>query len=368
MVEKGLVCVDTYEKYRYFLDNRNYRSLTWTDANWLKYKECTYINIIENSLFSYGLLSHYKTYKYTTYTFDEWLEENEGKTNKNKNEEKQMKKLILDVLTKTYDNSILRQNTVPLFMSSPGMGKTSLIKQFAKDKGVRLLKITLSQRMPNEVVGGLMPDKDSKTWEVYVSHELKTLKDGDILFFDEVFNGTLKQTLDALLNLLEDRMLPDGTHLADVMIVAASNPQGLINLTPQIKERFIRYDLKFDAVEFQTYLKDKYAMPNTISKHLCTLINKETFELSGSDSWNYFTPRSIEKAIMQIGCGGDSPYEDLLIPFLAEQIILPGDVPALNAKAEDKIQFIELLKIIVQMRQKESDETKNQTKLEVILT
>jgi hypothetical protein len=350
MVEEGLVICDTREKFEYFLNNDLYtkHEREWFEVEWEKYNVDFTLKIKKNELYTYG---HRKSYTEKEITFDEWLEINEGKTKQIKKEEKTMKTLMLDVLTNTYNNSILRQNIVPLFMSPPGMGKTTVIKDFAKSLGARLHKITLSQRMPNEVVGGLMPDEATKTWEVYVSHELKSLKDGDILFFDEVFNGTLKQTLDALLNLLEDRMLPDGLRLADVMIVAASNPQGLINLTPQIKERFIRYDLKFDALEYQSFLKEKYGMPNIISQHLCTLINKEKFELDGDKSWNYNTPRSIDKAIMQIGCNTSSPYSDLLIPFLSEKIVSPSEILALDVKAGDEVSYLDLLKLIIQLKQ-----------------
>jgi hypothetical protein len=248
-----------------------------------------------------------------------------------------MENQMLDVLNKTYDNLNLRRKTVPLFMSNPGIGKTTIIKKFAETKGVKMVKITLSQRMPNEVVGMVMPDTATNKLLVYDSYEMANLIDGDILFFDEVFNGTLKQTLDAVLNLLEDRTLPSGKKLADVMIVAASNPQGLINLTPQIKERFIRYDLKFDSEEYQTLLKQKYGIPESISVNLCTLIYKEKFE---PETWNYLTPRSIEKAIMQIGCDLNSPHNDVLIPFLSSEIVCPMDISSLNIKSESKYFFV----------------------------
>jgi hypothetical protein len=261
------------------------------------------------------------------------------KTNK-----QSMEKQMLDILNKTYDNLHLRRTTVPLFMSNPGIGKTSIIQKFAKDKGVKLVKITLSQRMPNEVVGMVMPDVHSKALLVFNSHELEQLNDGDVLFFDEVFNGTLKQTLDALLNLLEDRTLPTGKKLADVMIVAASNPQGLINLTPQIKQRFEREDLKFNAEEFQVYLKNKYGMPESISSHLCTLINKEKFE---PNDWNFVTPRSVEKAINKIGCELKSNYDELLLPFLTKTIESPMDISKLNVKKGDQVEYLNILKLLI---------------------
>jgi len=182
------------------------------------------------------------------YTFEQF--KTKYLKNENMIKEKGMKEIMLNVLEKTYSNSVLRERTVPLFMSPPGFGKTTVVKEFAQSKGVKLLKMTLSQRMPNEVVGMMMPNVNTGKLEVFDSYELESLNDGDILFIDEVFNGTLKQTLDAMLNVLGQRRLGSGKMMADVMIVAASNPQGLINLTPQIKERFIKYELKFDKLEY----------------------------------------------------------------------------------------------------------------------
>lgn len=285
--------------------------------------------------------SSYKPKSHKLYSFEEFLilKEITIKTNK-----QSMEKQMLEVLNKTYDNLHLRRTTVPLFMSNPGIGKTSIIQKFAKDKGVKLVKITLSQRMPNEVVGMVMPDVNSKALLVFNSHELEQLNYGDILFFDEVFNGTLKQTLDALLNLLEDRTLPTGKKLADVLIVAASNPQGLINLTPQIKQRFEREDLKFNSEEFQVYLKNKYGMPESISSHLCTLINKEKFE---TNDWNFVTPRSVEKAINKIGCELKSNYDDVLLPFLTKTIESPMDITKLNVKKGEQVEYLSILKLLV---------------------
>jgi hypothetical protein len=287
-------------------------------------------------------------------TFQEWLIKENIKIETNN---KTMRELILNVVNKTYDNINLRRTTVPLFMSNPGIGKSQIIKEFAESKKVKFKKITLSTRMPNEVVGGLMPNPKTKLWEYFDSEELYNLKDGDILFFDEVFNGTLKQTLDAFLNFIEDRILPSGKPLADVLIIGASNPQGLINLTPQIKERFIRYDLTFNNTEFQEYLKEKYGIPFDISKNLCTLVNKEKFE---STIWNYLTPRSIEKAINQIACDLKSPYDDELLPILKTKIPVPMDLVALNVKKDEEVEFLELLKLIIQKQNNKTDVNKNQ--------
>jgi hypothetical protein len=337
----GIIICDTKEKYIKLLQNKKYKNIkNFIPSDWDIYKEDTLFEIKNNFFEAYGKKEHWKGRCIYLYTFREWVTLNNDKQEK----EKGMKQLMLDVLNKTYDNPILRRKTVPLFMSDPGLGKTTIIKEFAEEKGVNMVKITLSQRMPNEVVGGVMPNKDTRSWEVYDSFELSRIKDGDILFFDEVFNGTLKQTLDAVLNLLEDRMLPSGKKLADVMIVAASNPQGLINLTPQIKERFIRYDLKFDKKEFQDYLKKKYGMPEEISNNLCILVTKEKFE---AIDWGYMSPRSIEKTINQIGCDLEAPNQDLILPYLMQKISSPMDIESIEIKQGDEVEYLQLLKLII---------------------
>jgi len=320
--------------------------------------EFPYIHLWENNASKH---SYVVSCNISVITYEDYIER-EGLSINNKNKIG-MQELILDVLNKTYDNPILRRTTIPLFMSNPGMGKSTIIRNFAESKGVGFKKITLSQRMPNEVVGGLMPDKDTKKWEVYDTHELSDLKDGDILFFDEVFNGTLKQTLDAVLNLLQDRALPSGKKLADIMIVAASNPQGLINLTPQIKERFVRYDLIFNSEEYKDLLENRYGMPRSISSNLCSLINREKFD---SAEWNFKTPRSIETAINQIGCDLKSPYDDILIPFLSQETDeFKVDMPEHGIKKGDKVPYINLLKIIIKslnkskLNNKKTNDTKN---------
>lgn len=352
----NLVSCKTYEEYKFLFEKqptnqKKFQLDYWHD----NYKEKTIVELFENNdLTFYGEKREDFDSSACLYSFEEWCELNNYKT-KLIQETKSMKKQMLNVLEKTYNNPILRRTTVPLFMSNPGLGKSTIVKEFAQNKGVNMLKLTLSTRMPNEVVGGLMPNAISKLWEYYDSQELNNLKDGDVLFFDEVFNGTLKQTLDAFLNFLEDRNLPSGRKLANVLIIAASNPQGLIHLTPQIKERFIRYELKFAKEEYQEYLKEKYGMPEKISNNLCILVNKEKFE---NETWDFVTPRSIEKAINQIGCELESPYQNILLPFLSEKIISPMDIESIGVKKDEEVEYLQLLKIII--KHKNDTENKEQ--------
>lgn len=255
---------------------------------------------------------------------------------------KQMKK----ILEKVYTNTNLRKRIVPLFIGDPGIGKSRIIREFANEKKVNLVPFVVSQRNPFEISGLAMPDKDSKRMSYWDFDTLLEMKDGDILFFDEVLNGN-PTVLNACLTILEEREMISGKKLPDIMIIAAANPQGMIPLTPQIKERFVWYDVKFDDTGWQKNMAEKYLMPYNISKLLINLIKNEDF----TSGYNYNTGRSIDKAVEMIIYDAPTPYSQVLLPILKTHItnILEKDVELENGKIlvpNEMISYLELIKIL----------------------
>lgn len=148
----------------------------------------------------------------------------------------------------------------------------------------------------------------------YNFDKLENLKDGDILFFDELLNGN-PVVLNACLTILEQRRFISGKPLPNIMIIAAANPQGMAPLTPQIKERFVWYDVKFNKEMWETYMFDKYKTSVSINDKLSNLIKREDFIKS-----NFYTPRSIDKAVSMIIRGVPTPYTYAIKPILEELI------------------------------------------------
>jgi alkaline phosphatase D len=254
-------------------------------------------------------------------------------------------KAILDVITKIYEDEELRQTCIPLFLSYPGIGKTEIIKQFAKDKGVKCLDIIASQLMPHEVSGMLLPVHEQKEVEYFDTKMFTSLQDGDILFFDELLNANA-MVLNACLTILENRQLISGKSLPKIMIVAAANPQGATIITPQIKERFIWYDIKFDRVSWKQYMS-KFLITDSIYDQLCVLIQNETFNSSDK---NFYTPRSIVKAIKMMINDIPTPYSSKLSPILnnfientSGQDMVIGDY---IFKANENLSWLNLQKMI----------------------
>lgn len=212
---------------------------------------------------------------------------------------------IKGILNKIYNNPIARRTTVPLFMSNSGLGKTHIIEEFMKEKGVYKPPFVLSQRMPFEVSGMALIDKNTDKMKYFDFDFLLDLKDGDILFIDETYNAN-PLTLSAFLTFLESRIMISGKKLPDIMIVAAANPQGIPVLTPQIKRRFLQYDIVFDSNAWKDYMWKKYKLPDNISGKLCTLINNEDY-----NGYNFNTPADLDKAVYMVINDIPTPYDTI---------------------------------------------------------
>lgn len=251
---------------------------------------------------------------------------------------------IKKVLEGIYNNLELRRTIVPLFISNPGMGKTQLIYEFAKEKGVNIVEFITSQRNPFEISGMPIPDKEIKKMSIWDFDTLLEMNNGDILFFDELLNGN-PVTLNACLTLLEQRKTISGKKLPDLLIVAAANPQGMTPLTPQIKERFVWYNTKFSANMWQNFMFNKYKMPTEISSKLCELIKKEDFTAN-----NFDTPRSLDKATNMIINEVHTPYYSVIGPIL--NTLIQNKTGGIVKLSEDKylapnenIPWLELIKL-----------------------
>lgn len=141
----------------------------------------------------------------------------------------------------------LRDQIVPCLVGPPGIGKTAAVVQHSKTHGSgRIVKIVASRCVPSETVGMTMPDHDNRSMVIYNSMQLSSLKDGDILFFDELLEAD-QFVLSTLLTLIESREMADGTKLPDIQIVAATNdtisPE---QLKGNIRQRFMFQRFKFN--------------------------------------------------------------------------------------------------------------------------
>ena len=182
-----------------------------------------------------------------------------------------------------------RGDIVPCLLGAPGIGKTEGIEEFARTHGRNVVHIIASQILPTEVSGMTMPNQETHSMDVFDHSRLSHMRDGDILFLDELLKGQ-QQVLSACLTLVQERRLMSGTMLPDVIIVAAANPLASPKMLPEeVRQRFLFMDVEFDENSWQEYMvKRGVPLPEYLVPHLVT---------NGGDgsTWNTLTPRTMTK-------------------------------------------------------------------------
>lgn len=182
-----------------------------------------------------------------------------------------------------------RTNMSVCFLGPPGIGKTQGIYEWAKDNGRNVVTIIASQCLPSEVAGFVMPGKDEEHSVIYDPQRLVDLKDGDILFFDELLTAPTP-VLSACLTLIQERTMMSGRKLADVIVVAAANPLGSASQIPlPVRQRFMFINVAWSINEWSSYIRNVYgiSVPSAIMNKLKT----------EGDEYNVLTPRSATKLI-----------------------------------------------------------------------
>ncbi len=190
----------------------------------------------------------------------------------------------------------LVEQKVPTFLwGAPGIGKSSIVKQIANEKGAGFIDLRLALMDPTDLKGIPFYDKESHTalW----APPAFLPKDGEgILFLDEL-NAAPPSVQASAYQLILDRQvgeyrLPDGWA-----IVAAGNREGDRGVTYRmpspLANRFVHFEMEVNADDWRAWAYKKELDERIIayisykSEHLFTFDAK-------SDSKSFATPRSWE--------------------------------------------------------------------------
>lgn len=204
-----------------------------------------------------------------------------------------------DLLSDWYDFTMDNPDVsfCPTLVSEPGIGKTSIVEKLAKDKGVKLKVLILSQAQPSEVAGMAMPNGDNKIIDIYDPGWADEIKDGDILFFDEVYKAPTA-TLNSCLTMIQSRIMASGRKLPNVAIIAAANPvTNMGAYAPEVKQRFIEIPILYRTNGWVDYIMDKYELHDMEDEllHMANLVI--SLPKPSATSWNCMSPRDTEKAL-----------------------------------------------------------------------
>lgn len=189
-----------------------------------------------------------------------------------------------------------RSEIVLCLMGRPGIGKTEAVERFARDHNRKVVHIIASQIMPNEVSGMTMPNQETHSMDVFDHYRLSHMKDGDILFLDELLKGQ-QQVLNACLTMIQERRLMSGTKLPDVLVIAAANPLASPKMLPlEIRQRFMFVSVEWRKSKWVDYMVEKRGFPRT--KMLVDVADLVANRMDKDSDWNTITPRTMTKIMV----------------------------------------------------------------------
>ena len=170
----------------------------------------------------------------------------------------------------------LMAGLVPFIRSSPGMGKSALVKSIAEEYGMELLDIRLSTCAPEDLTG-LPHFEDGKAkfmpFDMFpvVSTPLPESKNGWLIFLDE-FNSAAKSVQAAAYKLVLDKMVGLLKLHPNVMIVAAGNLDTdraiTNNVGTALQSRFVHLEMELNHDEFMEDVAFKYGWDSRIIAYL----------------------------------------------------------------------------------------------------
>jgi len=222
-------------------------------------------------------------------------------------------------------NYLIDANQPVMLHGSPGVGKSDVVRQVAKQRGIELIDLRLSQLDPVDLRG--VPSVDTKkhitSWNT--PNFLPTDGKG-ILFLDEI-NSAAQATQAAAYQLVLDRKLGDYVMPPGWAIIAAGNrstDRAIVNqMSTALKNRFthLNYEVSNDdwcdwalrnniAVEVLGFIRFRPMLLNEFEQRNESKEEKERVQRM-KDAQAFATPRSWEflSKIVQQKPSSDIEYE-----------------------------------------------------------
>lgn len=146
----------------------------------------------------------------------------------------------------------------PVMLSSPGVGKSSVMQQIAKDFRLKLIDVRLSQCTPEDLNGFPMRQGNKATFTPFdifplEGEEIPEGYDGWMLFFDEITSAT-KPVQAAAYKVILDRMVGSYKLHPNVAVVAAGNKatdNAIVNkMSTALQSRMIHYEIEVSAKDW----------------------------------------------------------------------------------------------------------------------
>lgn len=183
---------------------------------------------------------------------------------------------------------------VPYIISQPALGKSAIVKEFAKRYNLKLIDLRLSSLEPVDVSGAITIGKDNLAhyvpFDVFPiqGSKLEPEYDGVCLFLDEL-SSAHKQVLAAAYRLILDRQVGQYPLMDNCIIIAAGNSitdNAIANqLGTALQSRMVNLHLSVTAKSWITSV----AIPQGFDERIIAFIQ------SYPDMVNTFNPKLVEQ-------------------------------------------------------------------------
>ena len=215
----------------------------------------------------------------------------------------------------------LTTRKVPVFLwGPPGIGKSSIVAQIAKERGVEYIDLRLSLLDPTDLRGipFFNSDDNSAVWAPASFLPDESQKEG-ILFLDEL-NTAAPMVQASAYQLILDRKIGEYTLPEGWSIVAAGNRESdrgvVFRMASPLANRFVHLDMEVSTTDWS-----EWAKRNGIDTSIIAFISYRPDALfafnNKSDSKAFATPRTwqyVNEIILS------TPEEELLLPLISGAI------------------------------------------------
>lgn len=224
--------------------------------------------------------------------------------------------------TKTYIETCVKAGLVAFIQSSPGMGKSSIVKQIADEYGLQLIDCRLSTMEPVDLNGLPWFNNGTAEFQPYSFFPLEDSpvppgKNGWLLFLDE-FNSASRATQAAAYKVVLDREIGMKKLHPYCAIVAAGNKMtdGAITnkLSTAMSSRVIHLNMELNFEDW----RDNFAVPHNIDERIIAYLSMYPEKLMEfdpeRDDQTFSCPRTWEFASKLLQATKKEPIEivDLL--------------------------------------------------------
>lgn len=203
----------------------------------------------------------------------------------------------------------------PLFVSAPGLGKTEITQQWAKEKNLRSIVMTLSSYDPTDFKG--YPNIqliNGRQRQSFATPDFWPDEGEGVIILEEL-NRAPAAIMQCILSLTDSRRGFDGYRLPEGwMVVGCINPEGgeydVTSMDPALKDRFEMFNVTYDKPVFLNYMKNQNWHKDLINFVESGLwVYKSPEEIGNTPGSKYVGPRTLSKIATVLEAGFDNELE-----------------------------------------------------------